>query len=647
MTIRTDYHNDREYYYNYDLVGRIRKTRTNDGSILEYNYDNAGNLSEYSYTINGFTNTVNYSHNNTNGQYNNTTKGYINKSYFYDDSVLKRLNEIKINNSSTNLLTISKGFSNTDVVNGTITNRVSSVLYSFTQDGTSYEDSIYYDSAGNVSKIIREINSISYTIEFFYDDLNQLTRENNELYDYTHTYSYYSNGNISYQNYYNYTAGNGSLSVPNSYETYSYDSVWKDQLFSLAYYDLSNYNNNYEIQYTYDNHGLSANVTDITCFSGACEDVSLEWENRSLTSYIIKDSSDVVINEYTYKYNDKGIRTSKTVDGITTTYYLDGSHVLSESNGTTTIYYSYDVDGTLLTMTYNGTEYIYVYNTLGDVSHLLDLNGNIVLEYKYDSYGNIVNWEDIKTNTLANINPYTFRGYIWDKETNLYYLNSRYYNPETGRFLNGDGMIQSSSSVLGNNLFTYTENNPVMNVDPTGYCSFVGPNEIDPSAQTTTGLCSGGLSEPPFELYILRFTNVLATIYTSQIKHIEIRLLQSENSTRISISKFGIGTMNEPYGFKCSISKGCENVEYDALSSIGPFYNISSDDKFGNFQTESGLGVGAAFIGLDQNMKLKLGIGLSFSASIPGSRGYQYKLSFDINSYLEDIKNAWNNDPYN
>ncbi len=93
-----------------------------------------------------------------------------------------------------------------------------------------------------------------------------------------------------------------------------------------------------------------------------------------------------------------------------------------------------------------------------------------VLEYKYDSYGNIVNWEDIKTNTLANINPYTFRGYIWDKETNLYYLNSRYYNPETGRFLNGDGMIQSSSSVLGNNLFTYTENNPVMNVDPTGYC---------------------------------------------------------------------------------------------------------------------------------------------------------------------------------
>ncbi len=169
---------------------------------------------------------------------------------------------------------------------------------------------------------------------------------------------------------------------------------------------------------------------------------------------------------------------------------MDGSHVLSETNGTTTIYYSYDADGTLLTMTYNGTEYIYVYNTLGDVSHLLDLNGNIVLEYKYDSYGNIVNWEDIKTNTLANINPYTYRGYRWDRETNLYYLNSRYYNPETGRFLNGDGMIQSSSSVLGNNLFTYTENNPVMNIDPSGYCYEI----INSTDSNKTHNCSVGLS---------------------------------------------------------------------------------------------------------------------------------------------------------
>ena len=116
-------------------------------------------------------------------------------------------------------------------------------------------------------------------------------------------------------------------------------------------------------------------------------------------------------------------------------------------------------------MRYNNTEYFYVFNVLGDITYLLDTNGDIVVEYSYDSYGNITYQT---SSTIAEANPYRYRGYRYDEETGYYYLQSRYYNPETGRFINADGMLAASSTILGNNMFAYTENNPVMYVDPTG-----------------------------------------------------------------------------------------------------------------------------------------------------------------------------------
>lgn len=108
-----------------------------------------------------------------------------------------------------------------------------------------------------------------------------------------------------------------------------------------------------------------------------------------------------------------------------------------------------------------------MFNVFGDVTHLLDSTGNVVVEYRYDSYGNL----EYKTpnSPLANANPYRYRSYRYDNETGYYYLQSRYYNPETGRFISADGLLKSSETTLGHNMYSYVNNNPIMFTDPTGF----------------------------------------------------------------------------------------------------------------------------------------------------------------------------------
>lgn len=97
-----------------------------------------------------------------------------------------------------------------------------------------------------------------------------------------------------------------------------------------------------------------------------------------------------------------------------------------------------------------------------------------VARYNYDSWGNVLSivnnqGEEINNkNDIAYINPYRYRSYYYDEETQLYYLNNRYYNPKWGRFLSPDAMIGSNSSIIGNNLYAYAGNDPVNNVDDIG-----------------------------------------------------------------------------------------------------------------------------------------------------------------------------------
>ncbi len=273
----------------------------------------------------------------------------------------------------------------------------------------------------------------------------------------------------------------------------------------MVYTDTVNSYLSYTLTFTYDNSG---NVIEINDSRGSSYDKSFTWEGRSLISQTIGSMTS------TYAYNQDGIRDSKTVGSVTTTYYLNGSLVLYETDGTNEIYYTYDVDGSLISMRYNGSEYFYMFDVFGNVSYLIDSAGYTVVYYRYDAYGNITSQT---SSALANANPYRYRGYRYDQESGLYYLQSRYYNPVTGRFINADGMLKASNTVLGYNMFTYTENNPVMNVDPSGYCSFASQN--DPMTYMDIRNCNGSDHTGRIKLYF----GLYKTEYFNSIEEAVIR----------------------------------------------------------------------------------------------------------------------------
>jgi RHS repeat-associated protein len=179
-----------------------------------------------------------------------------------------------------------------------------------------------------------------------------------------------------------------------------------------------------------------------------------------------------------YLYNDSGIRTQKNVGGVITRYHLVGDKVTYEDNDTDKLYYTYDSSNNLVSMNLNGVEYYYIRNAQGDIIGLFDKNGATVASYTYDSWGKLISIKDgsgadITNNTSAvgYKNPYRYRGYRYDTETGLYYLQSRYYNPEWGRFINADALGGQVGELLSHNVFAYCKNNPVNMEDPNGYWS--------------------------------------------------------------------------------------------------------------------------------------------------------------------------------
>ena len=92
----------------------------------------------------------------------------------------------------------------------------------------------------------------------------------------------------------------------------------------------------------------------------------------------------------------------------------------------------------------------------------------MVVEYTYDAWGRLLSTEGTEKLDIGLYNPLRYRGYVYDRETGLYYLQSRYYNPERGRFINADCIIGAGDSLVSYNMFAYCGNNPVMGYDPMG-----------------------------------------------------------------------------------------------------------------------------------------------------------------------------------
>ena len=120
-------------------------------------------------------------------------------------------------------------------------------------------------------------------------------------------------------------------------------------------------------------------------------------------------------------------------------------------------------------MNLNGVEYYYIRNGQNDIIGLIDGTGAQVVSYTYDSWGKLISIDGSLKDTVGVKNPYRYRGYRYDTETGLYYLNSRYYNPEWGRFINADALAGSTGDLLSHNVFAYCKNNVVNMSDPDGY----------------------------------------------------------------------------------------------------------------------------------------------------------------------------------
>ena len=276
-----------------------------------------------------------------------------------------------------------------------------------------------------------------------YDDLGQLKTSYGPK---CYWYDYDNRGNITRKYYYS-ESGTGF----DDFGVYEYtDSEWGDL--------LTKYNGT---GITYGALGNPLNWRD---------GMSFTWENDRRLVSVTRNGSSAY-----YTYDAGGVRRTKTVGNTSLTYeYTDGK-LVSQTDGTNVWWFYYDADGTRLAMEYNGEMYYYVYNIVGDVKGMYDSEGNIVAEYGYSGYGEhgyILNGagQSVKDDPthIANINPFRFKGYYFDAETEFYYLNTRYYDPYVCRFINADAFVYTGQGIIGNNMFAYCLNNPVNYEDSDG-----------------------------------------------------------------------------------------------------------------------------------------------------------------------------------
>ncbi|AEB75049.1 RHS repeat domain-containing protein [Clostridium botulinum] len=317
--------------------------------------------------------------------------------------------------------------------NGNTTTKVSEI------DNNGKKIAYTYDANGNIETITDGSKKITYT----YDELNQLTKEQNEIEEKEISYTYDIGGNIV-------SKTETTFSGDSKTTTYKYeDSNWKDKLTSF---------NGKAI--TYD--GIGNPLT----YDGW----KFQWEQGRKLSKLDGNGYNI-----SYKYNPSGIRTEKVVNGVVTKYHLEDDEVTFEENGKDKIHYTYDLNDNLISMNLNGQEYYYIRNAQNDIIALNNSRGTTVATYTYDSWGKLLSIKDENGTDITNNkdhvgykNPYRYRGYRYDTETGLYYLNSRYYNSEWGRFVNADGIIGKAEALLSYNMFAYCNNNYPNMVDYNG-----------------------------------------------------------------------------------------------------------------------------------------------------------------------------------
>ena len=435
-----------DYQYEYDSLGRlIRSQQSGDGVTelwTQHEYDDQNRLSDQYWRVSDSSLHESYNYNNNNGTLSSMLLGTGRTLSFEYDNLLRvsRRNVSGVYQHRRNY--IGTGIANRQ------SNRIQYFVYASADGADTKLNYRYdYDAAGNISEVYRSVGSdtLAFYNSYEYDKLGQLTKATDSRG--TETYTYNTAGNLL------------SRTLAGDTVTYSYDNAqWNDL---LTTYDGQ------KIAYEGQTYNSSRNSVSGTVISGNPVSYyngtrwSMEWSNGRQLMEASSNKADV-----TYTYDRNGLRTTKTVDGVTYHYAYAGDKLVWQE-----FFFFYDNEGAPVGFWYhpasgsNVTGY-YMTTQQGDITRIEDVNGNVLATYEYDAWGKLIS----SSGSLATINPLRYRGYYYDTETELYYLSSRYYDPKVSRFINADSTdaVLSANGLYDQNLFAYCDNNPVMRTDMGG-----------------------------------------------------------------------------------------------------------------------------------------------------------------------------------
>ncbi|MCM1260953.1 MAG: RHS repeat-associated core domain-containing protein [Prevotella sp.] len=485
-----------EYNYEYDTMNRLVKMVTNQGVQIyfEYNQDNEkqSTLVEWNgqvyhkfltkddsgYTTEHF-NDFNYS-NQTSGESQDTTIETI---------IQENILFTQIANLNANGQIASITYKN-ERIDYTYENGLITMMRKETYDG---------DSIANIVMDIFEYNGLDELIHhrvYFLLSMDEIITDENIILDCYYTYD--GSGNIT------------SIRRPicylwyeglEPYVSYTYHSIYKDQLIAKTIKASENGTVLNQFQYVYDALGNLIQV-----YQNQTLIKSYTYMARNLV-----EQYDYIDNLYIeYKYNENGIRYAKYIydyltlerkerhDYIILDNRIQGERIyyFEEDDMTSyyQLYYYYNESSQLIGLSeYNSLSdvycnYFYQTTFMGDIIGIYNANYEKVATYTYDAYGNIAAIEG--TDVIKDINPFRYRGYYYDQEVNMYYCNSRYYDASIGRWQCTDDLeyLGISGTTLSYNLYSYCENNPII------YSDYLGTNIIKSLFSKIINLKNGVLS---------------------------------------------------------------------------------------------------------------------------------------------------------
>ena len=328
------------------------------------------------------------------------------------------------------------------------------LVESIVQTGGSF--AYTYDDNGNITQVVQDGVTTAYT----YDALGQLIQVDDGQENATWVYEYDQGGNILSKKKFALGVTDGT---PDESTLFTYGNAnWRDQMTAV---------NGQVISYDPIGNPLNDGMWTYT------------WENGRQLKRMQSVDKDI-----SFAYNESGLRIQKTVNGVVTKYTLHGKNIVHMTQGENELHFFYDAQNKPAVVVYNGTPYSYVKNLQGDIVALLDTNGAAVVSYTYDAWGKPIGKTGAMASTLGSVQPFRYRGYVYDEETGLYYLRSRYYCANKCRFISSDVLVDS-------NVFAYCKNGSIVNVDTDGYacvCCFDENGNIDTFMSTVMGGGVGG-----------------------------------------------------------------------------------------------------------------------------------------------------------